>query len=152
MTRARLPAAGDLAADFLPHAAPFLLLDRIVAIDGATGRFVKGIAADDPLVSASGELSPLLIVEAMAQGAGIVLLRQGPELRGRNVVLAAIDQCEVMDTARVGDLLEVEVTIVRRYAVMARVRGRASVGDRACATASLTLALGRDGAGTDGEG
>jgi predicted hotdog family 3-hydroxylacyl-ACP dehydratase len=46
--KSRLPVAGDLAADFLPHAAPFLLLDRILSIDNTVGRFVKAVAADDP--------------------------------------------------------------------------------------------------------
>jgi 3-hydroxymyristoyl/3-hydroxydecanoyl-(acyl carrier protein) dehydratase len=141
MPTSRLAAAGDTAADFLPHGAPFLLLDRIVAIDGPTGRFVKHVTADDPLLSPDGELSPLLLVEAMAQGAGIVLGRQEPELRARGAVLAAIDHCEVAGSAGIGDQLEVEITVVRRYAGMARIRARASVGTRTCATAALTLAF-----------
>ena len=145
MTAPRLPAAGDLAADFLPHAAPFLLLDRILAIDGATGRFSKGVASDDPLVGPAGVLSPILVVEAMAQGAGIVLTGQAPELRARgSAVLAAIDHCEITGSVRTGDLLEVEITVVRRYADMARIRGRAFVGDRTCASAALTLAFAPD--------
>ena len=144
MTTDRLAAAGDAAADFLPHTAPFLLLDRIVAIDGPTGRFVKHVTAADPLLSASGALAPLLLVEAMAQGAGIVLGRQEPELRDRGAVLAAVDHCQVSDGVSVGDELAIEVTVVRRYASMARIRGRASVGARTCATAALTLAFAPD--------
>ena len=144
MTTPRLAAAGDAAADFLPHTAPFLLLDRIVAIDGPTGRFVKHVTAADPLLSATGALAPLLLVEAMAQGAGIVLGRQEPELRERGAVLAAIDHCEVSDRVSVGDELAIDVTVVRRYASMARIRGRASVGTRTCATAALTLAFAPD--------
>jgi 3-hydroxymyristoyl/3-hydroxydecanoyl-(acyl carrier protein) dehydratase len=144
MTTARLAAAGDAAADFLPHTAAFLLLDRIVAIDGPSGRFVKHVTADDPLLSPDGELSPTLLVEAMAQGAGIVLGRQEPELRKRGAVLAAIDHCEVTDGVGIGDQLEVEITVVRRYAQMARIRARVSVGTRTCATAALTLAFAPD--------
>ncbi len=144
MTTSRLAAPGDAAADFLPHTAPFLLLDRIVAIDGPTGRFVKHVTAADPLLSAAGELTPLLLLEAMAQGAGIVLGRQEPELRARGAVLAAIDHCEVTDTVGVGDELAIDVTVVRRYAGMARIRGRASVGARTCATAAITLAFAPD--------
>jgi 3-hydroxymyristoyl/3-hydroxydecanoyl-(acyl carrier protein) dehydratase len=141
MTTSRLAAAGDAAADFLPHTAPFLLLDRIVAIDGPTGRFMKQVTADDPLLSPDGALSPTLLVEAMAQGAGIVLGRQEPELRDRGAVLAAIDHCAIAGSATVGDRLEVEITVMRRYAGMARIRARASVGARTCATAALTLAF-----------
>ena len=144
VTTSRLAAAGDAAADFLPHTAPFLLLDRIVAIDGPTGRFVKHVTADDPLLGPMGTLSPMLLVEAMAQGAGIVLGRQEPELRARGAVLAAIDHCELTDAVGVGDQLDVEITVVRRYAGMARVRGRASVGPRPCASAALTLAFAPD--------
>ncbi len=141
MTTTRLAAAGDAAADFLPHTPPFLLLDRIVAIDGPTGRFVKHVTADDPLLSPDGELSPTLVIEAMAQGAGIVLGRQEPELRARGAVLAAVDHCAIAGSAGIGDQLEVEITVARRYAGMARIRARASVGARTCATATLTLAF-----------
>lgn len=144
MTTTRLAAAGDAAADFLPHTPPFLLLDRIVAIDGPTGRFVKHVTADDPLLSPDGELSPTLLVEAMAQGAGIVLGRQEPELRARGAVLAAVDHCAIAGSAGVGDQLEVEITVARRYAGMARIRARASVGARTCVTATLTLAFAPD--------
>lgn len=138
----RLPEAGDLAADFLPHAAPFLLLDRILTIDEHAGRFSKGITADDPLVAPAGVLSPILVVEAMAQGAGLVLMRREPELRARgSAVLAAIDRCEVRAPARIGEVLIVEITVTRRYADMARIHGRASVGDVVCAEATLTLAF-----------
>jgi len=141
MPTARLAAAGDAAAEFLPHTPPFLLLDRIVAIDGPTGRFVKHVTAADPLLGPSGELSPILLVEAMAQGAGIVLGRQEPELRERGAVLAAIDHCAIAGSAAIGDALEIEITVVRRYAGMARIKARACVGARTCATASLTLAF-----------
>jgi 3-hydroxyacyl-[acyl-carrier-protein] dehydratase len=141
MSEPRIPAAGDLAGPYLPHGTPFLLLDRIVAIEGSTGRFAKCLAADDPLLGPRGELSPVLLVEAMAQGAGIVLARQEPELRGRGAMLAAIDRCQVSRAPRAGDRLEIEVTVVRRYASMARVRGRASTADGDCATAALTLAF-----------
>jgi len=143
-TTFRLAAAGDAAADFLPHTPPFLLLDRIVAIDGPTGRFLKHVTADDPLLGPAGEFSPMLLVEAMAQGAGIVLGRQEPELRARGAVLAAIDHCELMDSVGIGDQLEIEITVVRRYAGMARIHGRATVGPRACASAALTLAFAPD--------
>jgi UDP-3-O-[3-hydroxymyristoyl] N-acetylglucosamine deacetylase/3-hydroxyacyl-[acyl-carrier-protein] dehydratase len=137
----RVPRAGDLAGDFLPQTPPFLLLDRVIALDGSTGRFVRGVAAGDPLVTANGELPALLIVEAMAQGSGIVLVHLDPSLRSRSAMLAAIDHCEFTGHVYVGDALEIEVSIVRRYGDMARVRGTARVGDRACATAALTLAL-----------
>jgi len=140
--RGRLPEPGDLAADFLPHAAPFLLLDRILALDEQGGRFSKAITLDDPLVAPSGVLSPILVVEAMAQGAGLVLMRREPELRERgSAVLAAIDRCDIQGPARAGDVLIVEITVTRRYADMARIHARALVDGVVCADAALTLAF-----------
>ncbi|MEB2283624.1 MAG: hypothetical protein B6D46_15260 [Polyangiaceae bacterium UTPRO1] len=141
MSSDRLASPGDPAAAFLPHTPPFLLLDRIVAIDGPSGRFIKQVTAADPLVGPAGLLSPLLLVEAMAQGAGIVIGRQEPALRARGAVLAAIDRCAITGTAAVGDALEIEIAVVRRYAGMARIKARAGVGARTCATAALTLAF-----------
>lgn len=139
---ARTPSAGSLAADFLPHAAPFVLLDRILALDDRSGRFTKAVSAADPLVAASGALSPILIVEAMAQGAGLVLMTREPDLHARgSAFLAAIDRCEVLGPVHAGDLLIIETTVVRRYAEMARVAGTASVGDRTCVRATITLAF-----------
>ncbi len=137
----RRPEVGDLAADFLPHAAPFLLLDRILAIDEQGGRFSKGVTVDDPLVGPSGVLSPILVVEAMAQGAGLVLMRREPALRARGAVLAAIDHCEMKAPARAGEIVLVEIVVTRRYAEMARIHGRATVGGLACVDATLTLAF-----------
>jgi len=136
-----VPSAGDLAAAFLPHGPPFLLLDRILAIDDERGRFSKCVSRTDPLLAPAGALSPLLMVEAMAQAAGLVLMRREPELRGRGAVLAAIDRCEVTGSARAGDILVVEIAVARRYADVARIRGEAFVDERRCATATLTLAF-----------
>ena len=137
----RRPTVGDAAGDFLPHARPFVLLDRIVALEESSGRFTKAIAADDPVTSPQHELPPLLMIEAMAQGSGLLLMHMHPSLGGRGAVLAAIDHCKVTAVARAGDILEVEVSLTRRYADMARFRCTTRVDDRICATASLTLAL-----------
>jgi 3-hydroxyacyl-[acyl-carrier-protein] dehydratase len=142
VSRSDGPAAGALAADYLPHAAPFLLLDRIVTVDDTSGRFTKCVASDDPLLGATGLLSPMLVIEAMAQGAGLVLMRREPELHARgSAVLAAIDRCEVSGAVRSGDVLVVEVNVLRRYGDMARVSGSASVDGVTRLTAALTLAF-----------
>ena len=53
----------------LPHAVPFLLLDRVIEIGESRGAFVKlGIAAD-PLVAPDGTLPAPFILEALARGA-----------------------------------------------------------------------------------
>ncbi len=143
------PAVGALAADFLPHRAPFLMLDRILDLNPASGCFSKAVTIDDPLTAPSGRLAPLLVIEAMAQGAGLVLMVREPDLHRRgSAFLAAIDRCDVLHPVRAGDLLLIETTVVRRYGEMARVAGRARVGDRLCVTATITLAYVETGVGS----
>src|SRR5439155_486272 len=52
----------------LPHAAPFLLLDRVLEIGERTGAFSKLVSAADPCVGRDGELPASFVIEALAQG------------------------------------------------------------------------------------
>ncbi len=126
----------------LPHAAPFLLLDRVVAIAERSGTFVKLVTAADPCVARDGTLPAAFVLEALAQGGGALLaaLAGGAPSPG---YLAAVDDFRLLATVRAGDLLRVEVEIVRHFAGATLFRGRAAVGDRTCAEARFTLALPR---------
>src|SRR5262245_64762514 len=56
----------------LPHAYPFILLDRCVGCEpGRWAVAVKNLTAGDPLLDGHGTLPPLLLAEMMAQAAGL---------------------------------------------------------------------------------
>jgi hypothetical protein len=57
----------------LPHAAPFLLLDRVIEVGERSGAFSKLVSAADPCVGSDGRLPAAFVLEALAQGCGALL-------------------------------------------------------------------------------
>lgn len=96
----------------LPHAAPFLLLDRTLETASDHGLFLKMVTAGDPLVAADGTLPAVFVLEAMAQAGGAVLGagELGPRAAG---LLAKVDGFRLLAPVRVGEALHVEARLVR---------------------------------------
>lgn len=126
----------------LPHAAPFLLLDRVVEIGDRVGVFVKLVAASDPCVAPDGTLPAAFVLEALAQGGGALLsaLKDDTPQPG---YLAAVDDFHVRAPVRVGDTVRIEIEVLRHFQAATQLRGRALVDGRVCAEGRLTLALPR---------
>ena len=121
----------------LPHAAPFLLLDRVLDVDEKAGTFLKLVSAADPCVAPDGHLPAAFVLEALAQAGGALLTAQsGGPTAG---YLVAVDDFRMLGPVRVGDALRVEVTIARTFGATVVFRGRAFVGDDVRAEARLTL-------------
>ena len=121
----------------LPHAAPFLLLDRVLEVDEKAGTFLKLVSAADPCLAPDGTLPAAFILEALAQGGGALLTAQtGGPTAG---YLVAVDDFRVRGQVRVGDALRVEVTIARTFGGTVVFRGRALVGEEVRAEGRFTL-------------
>ncbi|HZP43987.1 MAG TPA: hypothetical protein VFD84_21100 [Candidatus Binatia bacterium] len=124
----------------LPHAAPFLLLDRVLELGERTGAFLKLVTAADPCVGPDGVLPAAFLLEALAQGGGALLgAHDGPQAG----YLAAVEDFHVHGEARAGDALRIEVEIVRHFAGAVLLRGRILVGEELRAEGRVTLALPR---------
>jgi 3-hydroxymyristoyl/3-hydroxydecanoyl-(acyl carrier protein) dehydratase len=120
----------------LPHAAPFLLLDRVLDADDKAGTFLKLVSAADPCV-ADGHLPAAFVLEALAQAGGALLTAQsGGPTAG---YLVAVDEFRTHGDVRVGDALHLEVAIVRTFGATVVFRGRALVADEVRAEARFTL-------------
>lgn len=67
----------DNPLDHLPHAYPYRLLDRVLELSETRGVGIKNVSANDALFSgcfnAGGTLPDVLVIEAMAQLAGLVM-------------------------------------------------------------------------------
>ena len=121
----------------LPHRYPFLLVDRVVEIDGfrrAVG--LKNVTINEPFFQGHWPGTPVmpgvLIVEAMAQLSGVLLLRK-LENTGRLAVLLSIDRVKLRRTVVPGDQLLLEVETLKLKSRTGRVFGRATVeGEIAC--------------------
>jgi len=121
----------------LPHAAPFLLLDRVLEVGERTGAFLKLVSAADPCVGRDGQLPAAFVIEALAQGGGALLAAQrGAAAAG---YLAAVDDFRMLGEVRVGDELRVEVEILRNFGGAILLRGRALVDGELRAEGRITL-------------
>jgi 3-hydroxyacyl-[acyl-carrier-protein] dehydratase len=122
----------------LPHAAPFLLLDRVIEIGERTGAFSKLVSAADPCVGSDGHLPAAFVLEALAQGCGALLAEiDGTPMAGG--YLAAVDDFRMSGEVRVGDALRVEVEIVRVFRGAVLLRARALVDGTLRAEGRITL-------------
>ncbi|HYR97344.1 MAG TPA: hypothetical protein VEM57_11435 [Candidatus Binatus sp.] len=122
----------------LPHAAPFLMLDRVLEVGEKTGSFVKLVSAADPCVGRDGRLPGAFVLEALAQGGGALLAARGGDAPGGGY-LAAVDDFRMVSDVRVGDEMRIEVEIVRNFGGAVLFRGRAVVDGRLCAEGRITL-------------
>lgn len=129
----------------LPHRYPFLLIDRVIEIEGdrrAVG--IKNVSINEPYFQGHYPSQPImpgvLIIEAMAQLAGI-LLSQKLEHAGKVAVLLSMDHVKFRRQVLPGDQLVLEVETLRVKARTGHVRCRASVGDSMVAQAEIKFML-----------
>lgn len=121
----------------LPHAAPFLLLDRVLDVDERSGAFLKLVTRADPCVAPDGRLPAAFVLEALAQAGGALLTaHSGGPTAG---YLVAVDDFRMRGDVCAGEALRVEVTIARTFGVTVVFRGRVLVGDEVRAEARFTL-------------
>lgn len=80
----------------LPHRFPFLMIDRVIECDpGVRVVAIKNVTANEPCFAGHFPEYPIfpgvLLVEAVAQAAGIVAMTANPDMARRLVYLTAID-------------------------------------------------------------
>ncbi|RJP33386.1 MAG: UDP-3-O-[3-hydroxymyristoyl] N-acetylglucosamine deacetylase [Phycisphaerales bacterium] len=129
----------------LPHRYPFLLVDRILEIEGArrivgvknvtiNEEFFQGHYPGDPIMPG------VLIIEAMSQISG-VLLSQELEHKGKMAVLLSLDKVKFRQPVRPGDQLILEAEALKVRSSGAHVRARALVGGAVAAEGEIKFVL-----------
>ena len=131
--------------NLLPHRYPFLLIDRVIELEGyrrAVG--VKNVTINEPFFQGHWPGQPImpgvLILEAMAQLAGVLLLRR-LENTGKLAVLWSIDRVKLRRSVIPGDQLRIEIEATKVRDTIGQVQARAKVGDKLAAEAVLTFTL-----------
>ncbi len=129
----------------LPHRYPFLLLDRVLEIDGYQRAVaIKNVSINEPFFSGHFPEKPLmpgvLQLEAMAQLSGVLLLRK-LEHTGKLAVLWSMDKVRLRAAVEPGDQLRIEVETLRMKGEMAQVKGRGIVSGRTVCEAILTFTM-----------
>ncbi len=129
----------------LPHRYPFLLVDRIVQIEGtkrAVG--IKNVTINEPYLQGHYPGQPImpgvLIIEAMAQMGGI-LLSQELEHKGKVAVLLSLDKVKFRQTVTPGDQLTLIAEAIRVKSRSGHVKTMAMVGEELVAEAVIKFVL-----------
>lgn len=131
--------------NLLPHRYPFLLIDRVIELEGyrrAVG--VKNVTINEPFFQGHWPGQPImpgvLILEAMAQLAGVLLLRR-LENTGKLAVLWSIDRVKLRRSVIPGDQLRIEIEATKVRDTIGQVQAKAKVGEKIAAEAILTFTL-----------
>jgi len=135
----------DAIRDILPHRYPFLLVDRIEEMDAERVVGIKNVTVNEPFFMGHFPDYPVmpgvLIIEAMAQVAGVLVLSQIPERKTKLVLLAGVDGAKFRRPVRPGDQLRIEMKLLKRKASMAKMSGTASVNGAVVAEAEMLCVL-----------
>jgi UDP-3-O-[3-hydroxymyristoyl] N-acetylglucosamine deacetylase/3-hydroxyacyl-[acyl-carrier-protein] dehydratase len=129
----------------LPHRYPFLLIDRVIEIDGYRRAVaIKNVTINEPFFPGHFPSAPLmpgvLQLEAMAQLAGVLLLRK-LENSGKLAVLWAIDKVKLRGAVVPGDQLRIEVETLRTKDQTAQVKGTGTVAGKLVCEATLMFTM-----------
>jgi 3-hydroxyacyl-[acyl-carrier-protein] dehydratase len=129
----------------LAHRYPILLVDRVLELTDRELLAQKLVSANEPFLQGHFPTLPImpgvLILEALAQSAGIWLMRSNPETRSLMPVLTGIDRARFRRPVRPGDVLALHVRIDRARKSVIRFEGTASVDGETAAEAIMLANL-----------
>lgn len=131
--------------DVLPHRYPFLLIDRVLEIESDRIVALKNVTFNEPHFTGHFPGVPVmpgvLIVEAMAQAGGMLMLRDIPDRHEKLILFTGIDNCRFRHPVVPGDQIVFEVAVSKRRQRYAVLHGVARVGERLVAEADLSSAM-----------
>lgn len=131
--------------ELLPHRYPFLLVDRVLELEKSR-RIValKNVTCNEPFFQGHWPGRPImpgvLIVEALAQAAG-VLIAQQVDPKQNSAVIASIDEVKIRRPVVPGDQLRLNVELVRAKSRTVEVRGVAMIGNQLAAEAKIRFVI-----------
>ncbi|MBV8847884.1 MAG: 3-hydroxyacyl-ACP dehydratase FabZ [Bryobacterales bacterium] len=131
--------------DILPHRYPMLLVDRIEELEPERVVGIKNVTVNEPFFDGHFPEYPVmpgvLVVEAMAQVAGVLVLSQIPDRHNKLVLLASVEQAKFRKPVRPGDQLRIEMKLAKRKATVAKMFGTACVNGAVVAEAEMLCKL-----------
>jgi 3-hydroxyacyl-[acyl-carrier-protein] dehydratase len=129
----------------IPHRYPFLLVDRVVEINGdESGVGIKNVTINEPQFTGHFPGNPVfpgvLMIEAMAQTAGVLVVnsRSSDDVAVRSVLFTTIDKAKFRKPVGPGDTLRFHLTKVARKRNIYFYRGEARVDGVLVAEADLS--------------
>ncbi len=132
----------------LPHGYPFLLVDRVVELEmGKRIVAIKNVTINEPFFQGHFPGQPImpgvLIIEAMAQTAGVLAFKSMPEKsRKKAVYFMSIDKVRFRKPVHPGDQIRMEMVVSKKRKSVWAFRGKAYVEDQLAAEAELMAMVG----------
>jgi UDP-3-O-[3-hydroxymyristoyl] N-acetylglucosamine deacetylase/3-hydroxyacyl-[acyl-carrier-protein] dehydratase len=128
----------------LPHRYPFLMVDRIAKIEGNRIVGVKSVTINEPYFQGHFPGHPImpgvLQLEAMAQVAGILMLRQA-ENAGQIAYFMSAEDVKWRKPVHPGDLLFIEVELTKVRGKLGKAKGACKVQGEVVSEAEVTFVL-----------
>ena len=131
---------------FLPHRYPFLLVDRIVELEPEK-RIVglKNVTINEQFFQGHFPGAPVmpgvLIIEAMAQVAGVMIYRDLPNREKKLIYFTSIENARFRRPVVPGDQLRIEMELLARRNNFGKMSGRATVDGKLVAEAVVMFAI-----------
>ena len=128
----------------LPHRYPLLMLDRIVElVPNERIVAVKNVTINEEYFQGHFPGLPVmpgvLILEAVAQAGGLLVMPEDGSAAGKNFYLVGIEHAKFRRPVIPGDRLEIHVSLVKARRSFRRLAGRAEVEGHLVAEAEFTL-------------
>lgn len=129
----------------LPHRYPFLLIDRVIELEDMRVVAIKNVTMNEPHFTGHFPGQPVmpgvLIIEALAQTAGVLVLNRMENRDSKLVFLATIEQAKFRKPVIPGDQLRLEVKFLKLKPSVAKIVGEATVDGQKVAEVELVCTL-----------
>ena len=131
---------------FLPHRYPFLLVDKILELE-PDKRIVglKNVTINEQFFQGHFPGAPVmpgvLIIESMAQVAGVLIYRDLPDKDKKLIYFSGIENAKFRRPVLPGDQLRVEMQLLNRRNNFGKMQGRATVDGKLAAEAVVLFAI-----------
>ena len=138
--------------DFLPHRYPFLLVDRVVEMNGEqSGVGIKNVTASEPWFTGHFPNNPVfpgvLIIEAIAQVSAILVMQNakdsGSPIDTKLIYFMTVDKVRFRNPVTPGDQMRIHVTQIRRRGMAYKFKGEVFVDGQLMAEGEI-MAINHD--------
>lgn len=131
---------------FLPHRYPFLLVDRILELEpGKRIVGLKNVTINEQFFQGHFPGAPVmpgvLIIEAMAQAAGVLIYRELPDRDQKLIYFSGIENAKFRKPVVPGDQLRIEMEVLNRRSTYGKMRGWATVDEKLVAESVVQFAI-----------
>ncbi|KAB2871672.1 MAG: 3-hydroxyacyl-ACP dehydratase FabZ [Bauldia sp.] len=130
----------------LPHRYPFLMVDRIIKVDGDNSAVgIKNVTANEPHFAGHFPGKPImpgvLLIEGMAQTAGAICIAARGRGRPEIVYFMSIESAKFRKPVLPGDTVEYHVRKIRNRTNIWKFNAEAMVGDTKVAEATISALI-----------